>query len=60
MSRTSGPSRKSAASQNSQSAKPGPGLWASRVNFARMEFSEIRPPLEMGSAYSAISSRSTN
>jgi hypothetical protein len=30
--------------QNSQFAKPGPGLWASRVNFARMEFSEVRPP----------------
>jgi hypothetical protein len=29
---------------NSQSAKPRPGLWASRVNFARMEFSEVRPP----------------
>ena len=48
MSRTSGPSRKSAASRNSQSAKLGPGLWASRVNFARMEFSELRPSLGDG------------
>jgi hypothetical protein len=44
MSWRSGPNRKSVASQNSQFAKPGPGLWASRVNFARMEFSEVRPP----------------
>jgi hypothetical protein len=40
----SGPNRKSVASQNSQFAKPGPGLWASRVNLARMEFSEVHSP----------------
>ena len=44
MSGRSGPNRKSVASQNSQFAKPGPGLWASQVNFARMEFSEVRLP----------------
>jgi hypothetical protein len=44
MSGRSGPNRKSVTSQNSHFAKPGPGLWASRVNFARMEFSEVRPP----------------
>ena len=44
MSGRSGPNRKCVASQNSQFAKPGPELWASRVNFARMEFSEVRPP----------------
>jgi hypothetical protein len=40
----SGPNRKSVASQNSQFAKPGPELWALRVSFALMEFSEVRPP----------------
>jgi len=44
MSGRSGPNRKSVASQNSQFAKPGPELWASRVSFAPMEFSEVRPP----------------
>jgi hypothetical protein len=44
MSGRSGPNRKSVASQNSQFAKPGPELWASRVNFVRMEFSEVRLP----------------
>ena len=44
MSGRSGPSRRAVASQNGQFVKPGPGPWASRVNFAPMEFSEVRPP----------------
>jgi hypothetical protein len=44
MSGRSGPNRKSIASQNSQFARPGPGLWASRLNVARREFSEVHLP----------------
>jgi hypothetical protein len=44
MSGRSGPNRKSVPSQNSQFAKSGPGLWASRVNFALTEFLEVRHP----------------